>query len=170
MIFKGFIHKFGDHIDTDVIIPTKFIGQSEPDKLAKGCFSNVFPGFAEKVKPGDFIFAGENFGCGSSREHAPIAIKATGIDCVVAASFARIFYRSAINIGLSLVTCPEAIKHAVAGEKAKVDFDTGVLVVGDKEFAVPQFPPQVAAIVKAGGLVPFMMQRLKAQTQEGGQT
>jgi len=163
MMHKGFIHKFGDHIDTDVIIPTRFLTQSEPEMLAKGCFFNVFPGFAEKVKSGDFIFAGENFGCGSSREHAPIAIKATGIAFVVAASFSRIFYRSAINIGLSLVICPEAAEYAVAGEEAEIDPDTGILIVGGKRFGIPQFPPQLADIVKAGGLVPFMTQRLKAQ-------
>jgi 3-isopropylmalate/(R)-2-methylmalate dehydratase small subunit len=167
MILKGVIHKFGDHIDTDAIIPTKFLGHTEPEWLAEGCFSNLSPGFAKGVRPGDLIFAGENFGCGSSREHAPIAIKATEIACVVAASFSRLFYRSAINIGLPVVTCPEAIEYAVAGEEAEVNFSTGVLIVGGRRFAIPQFPPQVATIVQAGGLVPFMKKRLKTQTGAG---
>lgn len=162
MIFRGRIHAFGDHIDTDVIIPTQFLGQSDPAHLAKGCFAKLYPGFAERVQPGDLIFAGENFGCGSSREHAPIAIKATGIGCVVAASFARIFYRSAINIGLPVVACPDAVSHAQEGNEAEVNFTEGVVIVGGERITFPQFPAQVLEILTAGGLVPYMRERLKS--------
>lgn len=168
MILKGFVHKFGDHIDTDVIIPTEFVGRSEPDWLARGCFSKVFPGFSDRVKPGDLIFAGENFGCGSSREHAPLAIKATGIACVVAASFSRIFYRSAINIGLPVIVCPQAIKNSIAGEEAEVNLSAGVVIAGGRQFPFPQFPPQVMAILQGGGLVPLMIERLKILNKGGG--
>ncbi len=167
MIFKGLIHKFGHHVDTDVIIPTQFLGKSDPEWLAKGCFSKVSPGFAERVRPGDIIFAGENFGCGSSREHAPLAIKAVGIACIVAASFSRIFYRSSINIGLPVVACPEAIEYAVVGKQAEVNLSTGVVIVGGKEFGIPEFPPQVIAILQAGGLVPLMTKRWITQTDAG---
>ena len=169
MILKGFVHKFGDHIDTDVIIPTEFVGRSEPDWLARGCFSKVFPGFSDRVKPGDLIFAGENFGCGSSREHAPLAIKATGIACVVAASFGRIFYRSAINIGLPAIVCPQAISHSITGEEAAVNLSAGVVIVAGKKFPFRQFPPQVTAILEGGGLVSLMMERLKIQGKGGEQ-
>jgi 3-isopropylmalate dehydratase small subunit len=167
MKFVGRIHRFGDHINTDVIIPTKFLSQSDPEHLAKGCFSNVYPGFAGRVTAGDIVVAGENFGCGSSREHAPMAIKATGIACVVAASFSRIFYRSAINIGLPVVTSPEAAALAREGETAEVDLSKGTLRVGGRDFPIPQFPPQVLAIIEVGGLVPFMIERLKRQSNRG---
>ena len=167
MKFVGRIHRFGDHINTDVIIPTKFLSQSDPEHLAKGCFSNVYPGFAGRVTAGDIVVAGENFGCGSSREHAPMAIKATGIACVVAASFSRIFYRSAINIGLPVVTSPEAAALAREGETAEVDLSKGTLRVGGRDFPIPQFPPQVLAIFEVGGLVPFMIERLKKESNRG---
>lgn len=167
MMHKGFIHKFGDHIDTDVIIPAEFLSQPDPEILAKGCFSNVLPGFGVKVRPGDFIFAGENFGCGSSREHAPIAIKATGIAFVVAASFSRIFYRSAINIGLSVVVCPEAIECAEGGGEAEIDPDAGILIARGQRFNISPFPPQLVEIIKAGGLVPYMRQRLEFKGKKG---
>jgi 3-isopropylmalate/(R)-2-methylmalate dehydratase small subunit len=161
MIFSGRIHKFGDHIDTDVIIPAPLLGSTDPQVLGRGCFSEVFPGFSERVRPGDLIFAGENFGCGSSREHAPIAIKGAGIACVVAASFSRIFYRSAINIGLPIAICPAAVEAAKEGEQAAVDFTAGRITVGGKSFAIPPFPPELIAILDSGGLVPFMEKRLK---------
>jgi 3-isopropylmalate/(R)-2-methylmalate dehydratase small subunit len=168
--FAGYIHRFGDHIDTDVIIPSNLLTRSEPESLAKGCFAAVYPEFRDRVKPGDLIFAGENFGCGSSREHAPIAIKATGISCVVAASFARIFYRSAINIGLPVVACPEAIPHAVAGKEAEVDLSAGYVLLEGRRFAVPQFSKEVLSILRLGGLVPFMAQRLNAMGGREGQS
>ncbi len=162
MIFNGRIHKFGDHIDTDVIIPSQFLASTDPQVLGRGCFSNVHPGFSERVQKGDLIFAGKNFGCGSSREHAPIAIKGAGIACVVAASFSRIFYRSAINIGLPIAICPGAIEHAQDGAQASVDFAAGSVEVAGKSFAIPPFPPQLIAILDSGGLVPFMEKRLRS--------
>jgi 3-isopropylmalate/(R)-2-methylmalate dehydratase small subunit len=157
----GRVHKFGDHIDTDVIIPATLLGKSDPESLARGCFSAVYPGFSERVKPGDLLFAGENFGCGSSREHAPLAIKATGIACVVAASFSRIFYRSAINIGLPIAICPAAVGKAQDGDDASVDFVTGTVTVGGERYDFPGFPPELVAILESGGLVGFMKKRLK---------
>ena len=167
MIFAGRIHKFGDHVDTDVIIPATLLSNTDPGILGRGCFSEVFPGFADRVKPGDLIFAGENFGCGSSREHAPIAIKGAGIACVVAASFSRIFYRSAINIGLPIAICPAAVGAATDGAPATVDFAAGKITVADKLYSIPPFPPELIAILDSGGLVPFMEKRLKS-AQPGG--
>jgi 3-isopropylmalate/(R)-2-methylmalate dehydratase small subunit len=160
---SGRIHKFGDHIDTDVIIPATLLGKSDPESLARGCFSAVYPGFSERVSPGDLLFAGENFGCGSSREHAPLAIKATGIGCVVAASFSRIFYRSAINVGLPIAICPAAVAKAQDGEQASVDFVAGAVTVAGESFAFPAFPPEIVGILESGGLVGFMEKRLKAE-------
>ncbi len=162
MIFSGRIHKFGDHIDTDVIIPTPLLGSFDPKVLGRGCFSVVYPGFADRVQPGDLIFAGENFGCGSSREHAPIAIKGAGIACVVAASFSRIFYRSAINIGLPIAICSAAVAQAEDGAQAVVDFASGNITVAGKSYSIPPFPPELIAILSSGGLVPFMEKRLKS--------
>ena len=165
MIFTGRIHQFGDHVDTDVIIPATLLSNTDPKILGRGCFSEVFPGFADRVQPGDLIFAGENFGCGSSREHAPIAIKGAGIACVVAASFSRIFYRSAINIGLPIAICPAAVALAKAGEEASVDLTAGKITVAGKSFAIPPFSAEVIAILDCGGLVPFMEQRLKRERE-----
>ena len=162
MIVSGRIHLFGDHVDTDVILPTHAIVNTDPQVLAQNCFSGIVPGFIDKVAPGDFIIAGENFGCGSSREHAPLAIKACGIGCIVAASFGRIFYRNAINIGLPVVECGEALPHAVQDAAAEVDFVSSVLTVGGKRFTIPQYPPEVLQILSVGGLVPFMKARLQA--------
>jgi 3-isopropylmalate/(R)-2-methylmalate dehydratase small subunit len=164
VILEGRVHTFEDHIDTDVIIPNEFLTQ--PDRLAEGCFSKVYPGFHKRVRQGDLIFAGENFGCGSSREHAPIAIKAVGIAAVVAASFGRIFFRSAINIGLPAVECPEAVAEARDGGEGAVDFVRGVVTVDGRDFAFPQYPPQVLDILEAGGLVSFMSRRLSAATRQ----
>lgn len=162
MIFSGRIHKFGDHVDTDVIIPAPLLVSTDPQVLGRGCFSEVFPGFADRVKAGDLIVAGENFGCGSSREHAPIAIKGAGIACVVAASFSRIFYRSAINIGLPIAICPAAVPHAEDGAQASVDFSAGKITVAGKSFQIPPFPAELIAILDSGGLVPYMEKRLKS--------
>lgn len=163
MKLSGRVHKFGDQIDTDVIIPATLLGKTDPESLARGCFSAVYPGFSERVKPGDLLFAGENFGCGSSREHAPLAIKATGIACVVAASFSRIFYRSAINIGLPIAICPAAVEHAEDGAQASVDFAAGQVEAAGKLFSIPPFPRELIAILDSGGLVPFMEKRLKSE-------
>lgn len=161
MIFSGRIHKFGDHVDTDVIIPASLLSTTDEKELGRGCFSEVFPGFSERVQSGDIIFAGDNFGCGSSREHAPIAIKGAGIACVVAASFSRIFYRSAINIGLPIAICPQAVPLAKDGEQASIDFKAGTVKVGGAIHSIPPFSPEVIEILQCGGLVPFMEKRLR---------
>jgi 3-isopropylmalate/(R)-2-methylmalate dehydratase small subunit len=160
MIYKGRIHIIGDHIDTDQIIPARFLGSLDSKVLAEGCFFNLIPQFATKVTPGDILVAGDNLGCGSSREHAPIAIKSAGISCVVARSFSRIFYRSAINIGLPAVVCPEAVAFARQGADMTVDFDNGVVASGGESAAFAPFGPSILEIIAAGGLVPFMSQRL----------
>jgi 3-isopropylmalate/(R)-2-methylmalate dehydratase small subunit len=160
MIMQGRIHMVGDHIDTDQIIPARFLGSLDPKVLAEGCFFNLIPQFATTVKPGDILVGGDNLGCGSSREHAPIAIKATGISCVVANSYSRIFYRSAINIGLPTVVCPDAVAFAKNGAEMKVDFDRGVVESGGKSAVFAPFGPSILEIIAAGGLVPFMSQRL----------
>jgi 3-isopropylmalate/(R)-2-methylmalate dehydratase small subunit len=163
MNLSGRIHCVGDHIDTDQIIPSRFLGSADPASLRSGCFLNLIPGFPDRVAPGDVLVAGENFGCGSSREHAPIAIKATGIACVVAKSFSRIFYRSAINIGLPAISCPEAVDLSVDGQLLSVDFDTGLVSVGRKSVPFTPFSPEILEIISAGGLVPFMAKRLSQQ-------
>lgn len=160
---EGRVHKFGDHIDTDVIIPATLLLKTDTESLARGCFSAVYPGFFERVTPGDLIFAGDNFGCGSSREHAPLAIKAAGISCVVAASFSRIFYRSAINVGLPIAICPPVIAKADDGARASVDFVAGTVTAGGETFTFPAFPPEIVAILECGGLVGFMEKRLRAE-------
>ena len=160
MIMNGRIHMVGDHIDTDQIIPARFLGSLDPKVLAEGCFFNLIPQFANGVKKGDILVAGDNFGCGSSREHAPIAIKATGISCVVANSYSRIFYRSAINIGLPAVVCPQAVAFAKNGNEMTVDFDRGSVESDGNAAVFAPFGPSILEIIAAGGLVPFMSQRL----------
>jgi len=162
MKLSGRIHLFGEHVDTDVILPTHAIVNTDPQVLAQHCFSGIIPGFVDKVQPGDFIVAGENFGCGSSREHAPLAIKACGIGCIVAASFGRIFYRNAINLGLPVVECAGALAHAEQDAVAAVDLIACALTVGGRRFSIPQYPPEVLQILSMGGLVPFMKARLQA--------
>ena len=155
MIFEGTVHKYGRDIDTDVIIPARYLNTSDPAELAKHCMEDLDASFVEKVAPGDIIVAGENFGCGSSREHAPIAIKAAGVDVVIAASFARIFYRNAINTGLPIMESPEAARGIRDGDRVAVDADTGAitdLTTGEVYTAQP-FPPFVKAIIERGGLI-----------------
>ena len=122
---KGTVFKYGDNVDTDVIIPARYLNTSDPQELAKHCMEDIDTEFSKKVKPGDIIVADKNFGCGSSREHAPIAIKASGVSCVIASTFARIFYRNAFNIGLPILECEEAVKGIDAGDEVEVDFTTG---------------------------------------------
>lgn len=124
---KGFVHKYGDNVDTDVIIPARYLNSSDPKELAQKCMIDIDDQFVNKVKTNDIMVAGFNFGCGSSREHAPIAIKASGISCVIAKSFARIFYRNAINIGLAILECEEASEKIELGDEVEVDFDSGVI-------------------------------------------
>ena len=123
----GFVHKYGDNVDTDVIIPARYLNTSSHAELAAHCMEDIDSSFVKNVKPGDIIVAEKNFGCGSSREHAPIAIKASGVSCVIASTFARIFYRNAINIGLAILECDEAARDIKSGDEVDVDFDTGVI-------------------------------------------
>jgi 3-isopropylmalate/(R)-2-methylmalate dehydratase small subunit len=155
MRFTGTAHKYGRDVDTDVIIPARYLNTSDPAELAKHCMEDLDPGFAGKVAAGDILVADENFGCGSSREHAPIAIKAAGVDVVVAKSFARIFYRNAINTGLPIMEAPEAVDGISDGDRVTVDADAGVIVndtTGETYQAQP-FPPFVKEIIEKGGLI-----------------
>jgi 3-isopropylmalate/(R)-2-methylmalate dehydratase small subunit len=156
---QGTVFKYGDNIDTDVIIPARYLNTSDPAELARHCMEDIDKTFIQKVKPGDILVADRNFGCGSSREHAPIAIKAAGIHCVIAATFARIFYRNAINIGLPILECPEAAAAIAAGDTVSVDYATGIItdVTTGKTFQSEPFPPFMQALITAGGLPQYMM-------------
>lgn len=151
----GTVHKYGDNIDTDVIIPARYLNTSSHSELASHCMEDIDKDFVTRVKPGDIMVADKNFGCGSSREHAPIAIKASGISCVIASTFARIFYRNAINIGLPILECPEAAKAIQAGDEIEVDFDTGVITdcTTGQTFSAEPFPPFIQQIIQKGGLL-----------------
>lgn len=155
MRFEGNVHKYGRDVNTDVIIPARYMNTSDAKALAAHCMEDIDPGFAKKVCPGDIIVADENFGCGSSREHAPIAIKHSGIDCVIAKSFARIFYRNAINTGLAIMECPKAAGAIANGDHVFVDTDSGIIrdETSGEEFSAQPFPAFVTDIIKAGGLV-----------------
>lgn len=152
---KGKVHKFGDNVDTDVIIPARYLNRSDEEWLASHCMEDIDASFASNVKKGDIMVAEANFGCGSSREHAPIAIKASGISCVIASTFARIFYRNAINIGLAILECDEAAKDIKDGDEVEVDFDTGVItnVTTGKTYQAQPFPEFIQNIIKNGGLM-----------------
>ena len=152
---NGSVFKYPDNVDTDVIIPARYLTTSDPAELAKHCLEDLDTSFVERVQPGDIIVADENFGCGSSREHAPIAIKASGVSCVIASSFARIFYRNAINIGLAILECPEAVDAIGAGDTVSVNFDTGVITdeTTGKTFQAEPFPPFIQKIIADGGLM-----------------
>ena len=151
----GKVHKYGDNVDTDVIIPARHLNTSDHKELASHCMEDIDTEFVKKVKRGDIMVGGENFGCGSSREHAPIAIKASGIDCVIAKTFARIFYRNAINIGQPILECPEASEKIQDGDEVSIDFDSGVITnetKGDTYQALP-FPDFIKDIMAKGGLI-----------------
>ncbi len=152
---KGRVHKFGDNVDTDVIIPARYLNSSDPAELAVHCMEDIDSEFTKKVTAGDIMVATKNFGCGSSREHAPIAIKASGISCVIAETFARIFYRNAINIGLPIIECAEASKEICEGDEVEVDFDSGRIYdrTTNKEYQGQAFPPFMQELIDAGGLV-----------------
>ena len=151
----GFVHRYGDNVDTDVIIPARYLNTASHEELAAHCMEDIDKEFVHNVKPGDIIVAGKNFGCGSSREHAPIAIKASGISCVIAPTFARIFYRNSINIGLAILECPEAAAEIQGGDEVSVDFDTGVItdVTTGKTYKAQPFPPFIQNIIEKGGLL-----------------
>lgn len=155
MQFKGIAHRYGRDVDTDVIIPARYLNTSDPAELAKHCMEDLDAAFVERVRPGDIIVADENFGCGSSREHAPIAIKAAGVDVVIAKSFARIFYRNAINTGLAIMECAEAVDAISAGDVVSVDADAGVVTdeTTGAVFRAQPFPPFIREIIEAGGLI-----------------
>lgn len=152
---KGTVIKYGDNIDTDVIIPARYLNTSLPEELAKHCMEDIDTEFVNKVKDGDIMVGGANFGCGSSREHAPIAIKESGISCVIASTFARIFYRNAINIGLAILECPEASEKISAGDEVSVDFDTGVItnITKNEEYKAQPFPEFIKEIIASNGLL-----------------
>jgi 3-isopropylmalate/(R)-2-methylmalate dehydratase small subunit len=156
---KGAAHKYGDNIDTDVIIPARYLNTSDPEELKLHCMEDIDAGFIKKVQSGDIIVGGRNFGCGSSREHAPIAIKAAGVSCVVAESFARIFYRNAINIGLPIIESGEAAKAIQNGDTVEIDFDKGEITSKGKTFTVPAFPKFIQEIISAGGLLNRMAKK-----------
>lgn len=155
MKFKGNAHRYGRDIDTDVIIPARYLNTSDPAELAKHCLEDLDIEFVNKVQAGDIIVAEENFGCGSSREHAPICIKAAGVDVVIAKSFARIFYRNSINTGLAILECPEAVDAIKAGDIVSVDTDSGTIVdeTTGATFTAQPFPPFIADIIEQGGLL-----------------
>ena len=152
---KGRVHKFGDNVDTDVIIPARYLNRSDEEWLASHCMEDIDADFSKNVKAGDIMVAEANFGCGSSREHAPIAIKASGISCVIASTFARIFYRNAINIGLAILECDEAAKDIKDGDEVEVDFDSGVIsnITTGKTYQAQPFTPFIQNIIKNGGLM-----------------
>lgn len=157
----GHVFKYGDNVDTDVIIPARYLNATDGKELAKHCMEDIDKEFVNKVQEGDLIVANKNFGCGSSREHAPLAIKCAGVSCVIAETFARIFYRNAINIGLPIIECPEAAKAISAGDEVEVDFDTGMITNKTKgeSYKGQAFPPFMQEIISAGGLVNYINKR-----------
>lgn len=158
---KGTVFKYGDNVDTDVIIPARYLNSPSPEELAKHCMEDIDSTYAKAVKSGDIMVGGLNFGCGSSREHAPMAIQASGASCVIAASFARIFYRNAINIGFPILECPEAAEQIKSGDTVSVDFSTGKIVdeTTGQVFQASGFPPFIEEIIKHGGLLKYLKAR-----------
>jgi 3-isopropylmalate/(R)-2-methylmalate dehydratase small subunit len=167
-VIEGAAHVYGDNVDTDVIIPARYLTSTEPEELAPHCLEDLDPEFASRCRPGDLIVAGRNFGSGSSREHAPLAIKGAGIACVVAESFARIFFRNAINVGLPIVECPGVTGEARTGDRFRVDLEAGVVenvTRGLRHPATP-LPPFMKEILDAGGLMPWVARQLRAREPE----
>ena len=160
---SGKVFKYGDNVDTDVIIPARYLNAPSPEELAKHCMEDIDASFATTVKPGDIMVGGANFGCGSSREHAPISIRACGVRCVIAASFARIFYRNAINIGFPILECPEAAAAINNGDTVSVDFATGKIVdeTTGESFQAVALPPFIEKIVEHNGLLPYLKARME---------
>jgi len=158
MNYTGNVIKYGDNIDTDVIIPARYLNTSDHGELAKHCMEDLDKTFVTRVKKGDILVGGFNFGCGSSREHAPIAIKASGISCVIAKSFARIFYRNAINIGLPIIECPECVDETDEGDKLEIDLENGKIInySNGKTYKTTAFPEFIQEIIKSGGLMPYI--------------
>ena len=165
MKLTGRVHKYGANVDTDAIIPARYLNVSEAVELARHAMEGIDVHFVKKVRSGDFIVAGANFGCGSSREHAPLAIKASGVSCVVARSFARIFYRNAINIGLPILTCEEAVDGTESGDALEIELETGriVNITGGRDFLAAPYPEFMLELIAAGGLIEHTRARLKAK-------
>lgn len=161
MNVKGTVHKYGDDVNTDVIIPARYLNTASHSELAAHCMEDIDADFVKNVKPGDIMVADKNFGCGSSREHAPIAIKASGVSCVIASTFARIFYRNSINIGLPILECPEAVSGISAGDTVSVDFDSGIITneTTGKTYQAHPFPPFIKNIIEKGGLLNSLANR-----------
>ena len=166
MKLKGKVWKFGDDVNTDEIIPARYLNISDPEGLAAHCMEDADPDFMKKMSPGDIIVADKNFGCGSSREHAPIAIKAAGISCVIAKSFARIFYRNCINMGLPILECEDAVLGISEGDEVEVDLETGTItnLTTDKTHSAQPFPEFMRQIIAAGGLMKYVMQEKNRDT------
>ena len=166
-MLKGKAHKYGANVDTDAIIPARYLNVSEPEELARHCMEDIDAEFLSKVETGDIIVADTNFGCGSSREHAPVAIKAAGISCVIARSFARIFFRNAINIGLPLLECGEAVNNTQTGDILEVDLTRGEIknITRDKTFIAKSYPDFMMGIINAGGLVEYTRNKLTGGAQ-----
>lgn len=162
MNLKGKVHKYGANVDTDAIIPARYLNVSDPAELARHCMEDIDEDFLSKVQPGDIIMATTNFGCGSSREHAPLAIKAAGIACVIAKSFARIFFRNAINIGLPVLECEEAVDNTEAGDTLEIDLSQGKItnITKNMAFVANQYPDFMAELISAGGLVEYTKKRI----------
>ena len=162
MKVKGNAFKYGDNVDTDVIIPARHLTSSDPDHLKQHCMEDIDPDFVNRVSAGDIMVAGKNFGCGSSREHAPVAIKASGISLVIAADFARIFYRNSINTGLPIMECPEASEKIEAGDVIEADFETGIItnITKSETYQAKAFPEFISRIIEAGGLVEYTKKEL----------
>jgi 3-isopropylmalate/(R)-2-methylmalate dehydratase small subunit len=162
LILKGKVHKYGADVNTDVIIPARYLNVSEPEELAKHCMEDIDVDFLNRVQPGDIIVATTNFGCGSSREHAPLAIRAAGISCIIAGSFARIFFRNAINIGLPLLECKQAVANTEAGDLLEVDLSLGEIknLTRGMNFTAEPYPDFMAELISAGGLIEYTRQRL----------
>ena len=165
MALRGHVHLYGDHIDTDIIVAARYLNTTDPDELASHCMEDAGDGFVARVHPGDFIVAGENFGCGSSREHAPIAIKTAGVAAVVAKSFARIFFRNAINVGLPILESPAAAADARPGDELEIELDTGVIrnLTRGTTYRTEPFPFFLREIIDAGGLVNYVQAQLAAK-------
>ncbi|HOX13992.1 MAG TPA: 3-isopropylmalate dehydratase small subunit [Spirochaetia bacterium] len=171
MTAAGRAFKYGDNVDTDAIIPARYLNTSDPAELAAHCMEDLDPSFAGAVRPGDVLVGGRNFGCGSSREHAPVAIKAAGVSCVIAASFARIFYRNAVNIGLPILESPEAAAGIEAGDRLSLDFGSGTISDGTKNssWRSAPFPPFMRRIMEAGGLTEYVRARLTEAGDSGAE-
>ena len=164
-MYTGKVFKYGDNVDTDVIIPARYLNAPSPEELAKHCMEDIDPAFSTTVQPGDIIVGGANFGCGSSREHAPISIRACGVACVIAASFARIFYRNSINIGFPILECPEAAAAIQNGDTISVDFASGVIhdETTGQDFKAVAFPAFINRIIEHDGLLPYLKARQDAE-------